>query len=137
MGGKGGPLVVEASPVLNGFWGKHKLKTLSHQSVLLGIPALQLEAPPWLRQRIISEPKLCTALAAAIAQAFQEVVVPWWCAREGQLVMAQPKSLQPDASLAQSVVERQFVNPAHFSAWSSQLYDELVQRERLTCELQI
>lgn len=135
--GRGRPMVVESKPVLNGFWGKQKLKTLSHQSVLLGIPALQFEAPPRLRQRFIADPKLCAAVAAAIAQAFREVVVPWWCAREGQLVPAQPRPLQPDASLADTVVEQRFVDRSHFSDWCSQLYDELVQRERLTCEFQI
>lgn len=137
LNGRGRPSVTELQPVLNGFWGKKKLKTLLHQSVLLGTPALQLEAPPRLRQRLISDPALCTSVASALFQAFHELVVPWWSARAGQRVIAQPRPLQVDASLADRVAETHAADAASFGTWCSQLYDELVQRERPTSEFQI
>lgn len=134
--GQGHPLVVETKPVLNGFWGKRKLKTLSHQSVMLGIPAFQLEAPPRLRQRFIAEPQLCTAVATAIVQVFHDVVEPWWLARALQEV-PWPQSLTADVRLADKIVETRRDNFPCFCTWCSQLYDELVQKERSTCEFQI
>jgi len=125
--GKGQPLKVDSKPTLNGFWGKQKLKTLSHQSALLGIPSIQLEVPPRLRQRFIDKPELYTAFAAAISQAFQEVIIPWWSARAGKEVAAEPRPLLADAGLAEKVWESDSVNPSNFSSWCSQLYTELVQ----------
>jgi hypothetical protein len=48
-------LTVELDPVLNGFWGSGTVMTISHQSVLLGIPALQLEIPYTLRQALMAK----------------------------------------------------------------------------------
>lgn len=137
LNSQGRPLVVEMQPTLNGYWGKQKLKTLSHQSVLLGVPALQLEAPPRLRERFIADAELQTSVAAALSQVFREVVVPWWSARDAQPVIAKSRPLEADASLGEKVLETDTVNFPSFRIWCSQLYNELVQRERSTCEFQI
>ncbi|CAK9004677.1 Uncharacterized protein CT_035 [Durusdinium trenchii] len=53
---KGKQIKVEADPALHGFWGADTVTTISHQSVLLGIPAVQFEMPPRLREQLINNP---------------------------------------------------------------------------------
>ena len=57
---EGQPITVDPDPWLHGFWGDASrgaahapgVATLSHQSVLLGSPAVQMELPPRLRVRL-------------------------------------------------------------------------------------
>lgn len=40
-------------PCLHGYWGDEMCTTMSHQSVLMGIPSLQLENPKVIRHNML------------------------------------------------------------------------------------
>merc|ERR1712100_908482 len=44
----------------------------------LGIPAVQLECPPVVRERLVHDRSLAAMFAEAIAGTYREVVEPWW-----------------------------------------------------------
>jgi len=75
---KGNPMMADVDPDLHGYWGEDTATTMSHQSVLLGIPAVQFECPPILREKLVIDKKLVTLFAEAIAGTYHDVVVPWW-----------------------------------------------------------
>jgi hypothetical protein len=52
------------------------MHTITHQSVLLGVPAMQIEFPRSLRSMIMSDPHYITSLARAILSVYKEVIVP-------------------------------------------------------------
>jgi len=72
---QGTKYTVNRSPTLCGWWGGD-CHTISHQSVLLGTPALQLEIPRSLRADLVGSDQLFSRFAAAIATAFKEVIRP-------------------------------------------------------------
>jgi hypothetical protein len=49
---KGRAFGVESDPFLHGYWGENCFHTISHQSVQLGIPAIQLEIPRTMRREL-------------------------------------------------------------------------------------
>ena len=67
---------VEGDPYLCGLWGHDCEHTLSHQSVRLGVPAFQLEAPRSLRAALMKEEDALDRMAEAIINVYQNVVVP-------------------------------------------------------------
>ena len=65
---------VEVDPRLSGYWGCDTLMTMSHQAVAEGIPAIQLEVPYSMRERLMSDDALFARFAAAIYGAYDAVV---------------------------------------------------------------
>lgn len=66
---------VEAEPVLHGYWGDDTNTTMSHQSILLGIPAAQLEIPLTMRKALMSDGKFLDQFASAIANTYKQVMI--------------------------------------------------------------
>eukprot|EP00455_Lapot_gusevi_P049562 TRINITY_DN7045_c0_g2_i3.p1 TRINITY_DN7045_c0_g2~~TRINITY_DN7045_c0_g2_i3.p1 ORF type:complete len:466 (-),score=123.88 TRINITY_DN7045_c0_g2_i3:101-1417(-) len=64
---------VNNDPYLSALWGGD-CHTISHQSILLGIPALQLEIPRSLRADLISDANLFRKFAEAIVACYMEVI---------------------------------------------------------------
>jgi len=54
------------------------MHTMTHQSVLQGIPAVQLEIPRSVRALLITDDALVGRFADAILSTYHEVVVPFW-----------------------------------------------------------
>ena len=52
------------------------MTTISHQSVLLGIPAVQFEMPPKVREQLVTDPELGRRFAQASRGACQRRVGP-------------------------------------------------------------
>ena len=65
---------VEVDPRLSGYWGCDTVMTMSHQAVAEGIPAIQLEVPYSMRERLMSDDALFARFAAAIYGAYDAVV---------------------------------------------------------------
>ena len=61
---------------LVGKWGTGNMHTLTHQSVLLGVPAMQLEFPRSIRSLLIRDRSYMTSLANCILSTYEELVVP-------------------------------------------------------------
>lgn len=72
---------------LVGKWGKGNMHTMTHQSVLLGIPAMQIEFPRSLRNLLIKEKTLVTALATCILDTYEQFVVPHWQTKKTELIL--------------------------------------------------
>jgi hypothetical protein len=66
---------VDRDPALSGLWGGDR-HTLSHQSVLRRVPAVQFEIPRTLRAALVTNDALFAAFADAIADTYRLVVVP-------------------------------------------------------------
>lgn len=134
---KGTQIAVNVDPCLHGFWGQDTVTTISHQSVLLGIPAVQFEMPPRLREQLVSQPELTSRFAAGLAEVYKEMVVPWWAARRSSRT-PWPREMRLDAGLGRDVKEAAVPEgQVGFDAWSSQLLEELLELERTTSEVQI
>ena len=65
------PLTIELDPVLSGYWGSPSDSpiTLSHQSVLMGIAAFQLEIPFSIRELLASDAHAFGAFSCALFEA--------------------------------------------------------------------
>lgn len=65
------PLTVELDPLLSGYWGHHSDSplTISHQSVLLGVPAFQLEIPYTMRELLMGDAGAFDSFARALFDA--------------------------------------------------------------------
>lgn len=74
---------VEAEPYLGGYWGDDT-HTFSHQAVVCGVPALQLEIPKSMRRALMSDDSLVDRFAAAICDAYATVVAPQRLGLEGE-----------------------------------------------------
>lgn len=97
--------------------------------MLLGIPAVQFEMPPALRQQLVKDTELSRRFAQAIKEVYEEVVVPWW---QSRAPATWPRSLEINvkASVAECPV-------ADFIPWCSQLLEELLEIESSKAEDQI
>ena len=128
-------MFVEVDPALSGYWGDETVSTISHQSVLMGIPAVQLEMPLRLREKLCFDDELVAMFAGTVATAYREVVVPWWEASGGpenvklgrQRIMLAPK---------QGVVAHE-VPDCGFRAWCEGIVQGLLHIDRSTNEVQI
>lgn len=72
-------MTVQTDPKLSGM--RPEGPTMSMQSAMLGVPSIQLELPPLLRDCLVKDVGLCELLASGIAKVFRETVTPWWHAR--------------------------------------------------------
>lgn len=68
------PITIEADPILNGYWGRGTVMTISHQAALLGITAVQLEIPLAIRRLLMKDEALFDAFASAIYKPFDKLV---------------------------------------------------------------
>eukprot|EP01062_Namystynia_karyoxenos_P052880 TRINITY_DN4257_c1_g1_i2.p2 TRINITY_DN4257_c1_g1~~TRINITY_DN4257_c1_g1_i2.p2 ORF type:complete len:506 (+),score=157.20 TRINITY_DN4257_c1_g1_i2:63-1520(+) len=66
------PFAVQRDPELKGH-NSRGFHTMSHQSVLLGVPAVQLELPRTMRRALLVEHVLFDKFAAAIAAAYRTI----------------------------------------------------------------
>ncbi|CAE7706757.1 unnamed protein product, partial [Symbiodinium necroappetens] len=105
---KGKQIKVDADPCLHGFWGEDTVTTISHQSVLLGIPAVQFEMPPRLREQLVRDPELGRRFADAIAEIYRDVAesperleAMWGALHNGSWI---PRLAYPNESNAHEVV---------------------------------
>ena len=62
----------EHDPRLHGYWG-NGLHTISNQSVLMGIPAIQLEIPRSMREKMVKDDKLFQGFCQAIANGYKVI----------------------------------------------------------------
>ena len=69
------PITIEADPILDGYWGRDTVMTISHQAALLGITAVQLEIPLAIRRLLMKDEALMDAFASAIYETFDKLVV--------------------------------------------------------------
>jgi len=90
---------VNRSPQLCGLWGRN-CHTISHPSILLGTPALQLEIPRSLRYDLSRDEVLFDRFAQALATAYRIVVV-------GNPSQPQPSSLTVSVPATRASAERQ------------------------------
>ena len=67
------PFEVEPDPRLHGFWGHDCNTTISHQSVLLDMPAIQFEMPPKIRAELVKNEEFCRRFAQAIVNAYRSI----------------------------------------------------------------
>lgn len=132
---KGKQIEVDVDPALHGFWGENTVTTISHQTVQLGIPAVQFEMPPRLRERLVLDPALGTAFASAILDIYHNLVTPWWFER-AQCSTPWPMVRQLQPALAGSVEEHS-LEYGGFDEWAGKLLNELLEIERSTSEVQI
>jgi len=75
---QGNQMLAETDPELHGYWGEDTAATMSHQSTMLGIPAVQFECPPRLRKALVVDGALSRLFADAVEATYHNVVVPWW-----------------------------------------------------------
>jgi hypothetical protein len=66
---------VDSDPQLHGYWGDDMMTTITHQSVLLGIAAIQFEIPFSLRTILMNNDTLFEAFANAILSTYNELFV--------------------------------------------------------------
>lgn len=116
---------VDCHPTLHGYWGEGTVATLSHQSVSLGIPAVQLEMPPSLRGRLVEDVELARLFGSAISRIYRETITPWWTAR---IMMSAPWPCDTTLSsaLAARLQENGPADAAGFEMWSTQALEELL-----------
>merc|ERR1711865_892043 len=76
LGPRANLITVQTEPKLDGF--RPEWHTMSMQSALLGVPSVQLELPPHLRDRLVYDAELMRSFANGISKVFHETVVPWW-----------------------------------------------------------
>lgn len=72
---------------LVGKWSDGNMYTMTHQSVLLGIPAMQLEIPRSLRALLIREKVYMSQLAKCILSTYKEVVEPLWKQKKTDIIL--------------------------------------------------
>ena len=67
------PFEVEPDPNLHGFWGHDTNTTISHQSVLKDIPAIQFEMPPEMRAELVQNEEFLKRFSQAIVNAYCKI----------------------------------------------------------------
>ena len=67
------PFEIANEPRLTGFWGHNINTTLSHQSVLLDMPAIQFEMPPILREQLAGNEEFLIRFSQAIVNAYRTI----------------------------------------------------------------
>jgi len=77
--GKQMQMTVEDDPYLNAYWGGGTFETISHQSVNLRIPAIQLEVPLTMRRELMRNDQLFRRFAGAIYQSYKYMVSNFKC----------------------------------------------------------
>lgn len=64
------PVICNSDGELKGKWKSGPMHTVTHQSVLLGIPAMQFEFPRSIRTLMISDESYIKSLALAILSTY-------------------------------------------------------------------
>mmetsp|Transcript_15940 Transcript_15940/g.24827 ORF Transcript_15940/g.24827 Transcript_15940/m.24827 type:complete len:252 (+) Transcript_15940:357-1112(+) len=72
--GKQMQMTVEEDPYLNAYWGGSTFETISHQSVNLRIPAIQLELPLTMRKELVRNEELFRRFGEAILQSYKYMI---------------------------------------------------------------
>lgn len=72
---------------LVGKWAKGNMHTMTHQSVLLGIPAMQIEFPRSIRRLLISDRSKIVSLAKCILDTYEQIIVPLWNMKKTDLIV--------------------------------------------------
>lgn len=67
-------MTVEEDPYLNAYWGSGTFETISHQSVNLRMPAIQLEIPHTMRKELLTNDVLFKKFATALMQSYKYCV---------------------------------------------------------------
>lgn len=67
-------MTVEEDPYLNAYWGLGTFETISHQSVNLRIPAIQLEIPHTMRKELLTNEVLFKKFATALMHSYKYCV---------------------------------------------------------------
>lgn len=67
-------MTVEEDPYLNAYWGLGTFETISHQSVNLRMPAIQLEIPHTMRKELLMNEVLFKSFATALMQSYKYCV---------------------------------------------------------------
>ena len=67
------PFEVEPDPHLHGFWGHDCNTTISHQSVLYDMPAIQFEMPPEIRHELVHNEEFLRRFSHAIVNAYRTI----------------------------------------------------------------
>jgi len=141
---KKNPIQVDPDPSLHGFWGYDTVTTISHQSVNLGVPAVQLEMPHRVREKVVFDSELARLFAESIATAYRDCVVPWWedggfgRAGSGRLegkMEVDPKAGRGCIKGAPFVPVR--VPQREFDEWAGALIEGFLDLERSSAEIQI
>lgn len=84
---KGFPVLCNPDGELVGKWTQGIMYTMTHQSVLLGIPAMQIELPRSIRALLIRDDLILRKFAEAILETYSEVIVPKWKDRKTELII--------------------------------------------------
>uniref|UniRef100_A0A7S1HC96 Uncharacterized protein n=2 Tax=Hemiselmis andersenii TaxID=464988 RepID=A0A7S1HC96_HEMAN len=67
-------MTVEEDPYLNAYWGGSTFETISHQSVNMRVPAIQLEIPHTMRKELVSNEALFKKFATALLNSYKYCV---------------------------------------------------------------
>ena len=84
---KGHKVVGNPDGELVGKWSDGNMYTMTHQSVMLGIPALQLEIPRSVRALLIRDPVYLSQLAKCILSTYKDVLEPIWKQRKTDIIL--------------------------------------------------
>jgi hypothetical protein len=63
---------------LVGKWVKGNMHTMTHQSVMQGIPAMQIEFPRSIRALLMKDNNLVKGIATCILDTYEQIIVPRW-----------------------------------------------------------
>lgn len=72
---------------LVGKWAKGNMHTMTHQSVILGVPAMQLEFPRSVRNLLIRNRGYLLTLANCILSTYEDVIIPHWLTKKTDLIV--------------------------------------------------
>ena len=72
---------------LIGKWVTGNMHTMTHQSVLLGVPAMQLEIPRSLRNLLIKDRTYLVAFANCILSTYEDLIVPYWLTKKTDIII--------------------------------------------------
>jgi len=75
---KGKKIKADLECYLHGYWGDNMMTTMMHQSVLLGIPSLQLEIPSSVRKLLNDNDEFRDKFLNALINVYNQVIVPYF-----------------------------------------------------------
>ncbi|EFC39660.1 predicted protein [Naegleria gruberi] len=119
-------LTIDSEPHLHGYWGENTVTTISHQSVMLGMPALQIEIPMEVRKDMISNEALLDELAKAIVETYKKSVLQLFN-KDWEQVETKISNVMKELSSDDQVKKH---NPTHFDEMASQMIREFALIEK-------
>ena len=84
---KGHKVIGNPEGELVGKWCDGNMHTMTHQSVMLGVPAMQLEIPRSLRALLIRDKVYLSQMAKCILSTYKEVIEPLWKQKQTSLIL--------------------------------------------------